>query len=150
MAAVSKYSLLFNLAQEKVDAAAERMRKAQASHESARTKLGQLHAFLAEYQQRLTAGGMRGMGVAQWQDFQRFLLRLHEAVEIQQGEVDRCVQRFMLERQSWLSERRQLKAYEKLMERERERAQKVEARREQKQTDEFASRRFWDQTHPDD
>lgn len=150
MAAASKYALLFNLAQEKVDAAAERMRQAQASHESAKSKLAQLQVFLAEYRHRLTEGGMRGMGIAQWQDFQRFLLRLDEAVQIQQGEVDRCVQRFMLERQSWLSERRQLKAYEKLMERERERAQKAEARREQKQTDEFASRQFWNQSHPDD
>lgn len=150
MAATSKYALLLNLAQEKVDAAAERMRVAQAAREAARHKLTQLNAFLAEYQQRLTSGGMRGMGIAQWQDFQRFLQRLHEAVDIQQGEVDRCVQRFLLERQSWLSERRQLKAYEKLMERERERAQKAEARLEQKRTDEFASRRFWDQTHSED
>ena len=150
MAAASKYALLRNLAQDKVDAAAERMRIAQTNQQSARVKLGQLQEFLSEYQHRLTSGGMRGMGIAQWQDFQRFLHRLQEAVEIQQGEVDRCVQRFMLERQSWLSEQRQLKAYEKLIERERMLAEKAEARRAQKQTDEFASRRFWDQTHPDD
>jgi len=52
----------------------------------------------------------------------------------------------LLERQAWQNERRQLKAYEKLMERERERESRAEAKRAQKMTDEFASRRFWDQS----
>jgi flagellar FliJ protein len=146
----SKYALLLRLAQEKLDAAADRMRRAQAQQLNAEGKLRQLNDFLHEYQDRLRNGGMQGMGIGQWRDFQRFLLRLQEAVQIQQGEVDRSTQRFLLEKQSWQDERRQLKAYEKLMERERERAEKAEARREQKRTDEFAARRFWEQTHPDD
>ncbi|MBV8047821.1 MAG: flagellar export protein FliJ [Paludibacterium sp.] len=146
----SKYALLLNLAQEKVDAAAERMRKAQASQVAAQGKLAQLKTFLQEYRQRLTDGGIRGMGIGQWQDFQRFLRRLDEAVEIQQGEVDRCMQRFMLERQAWHNERKKLKAYEKLMAREAVRLQRAENRRQQKSTDEFASRRFWDQTHSEE
>lgn len=148
--APSKYALLLHLAEEKAEAAAERMRKAQASQVAAQGKLTQLQAFLQEYRQRLTDGGVRGMGIGQWQDFQRFLLRLREAEEIQQGEVDRCVQRFMLERLAWQNERKQLKAYEKLMERERVHAQRVANRREQKATDEFASRRFWDQSQPEE
>jgi flagellar FliJ protein len=146
----SKYALLFNLAREKVDAAAERMRKAQANQVAAQGKLSQLNVFLQEYRQRLTDGGMRGMGISQWQDFQRFLRRLDEAVEIQQGEVDRCVQRFMLERQAWQNERKKLKAYEKLMAREAMRAQRAENRQLQKATDEFATRRFWDQSHTEE
>ncbi|BEV71699.1 hypothetical protein THUN1379_11810 [Paludibacterium sp. THUN1379] len=146
----SKYALLLNLAQEKVDAAADRMRKAQAAQVAAQGKLEQLQAFLQEYQHRLTHGGMQGMGIGQWQDFQRFLRRLEEAVEIQQGEVDRCVQRFLMERQAWFLERKKLKAYEKLKAREAERALRAENRRAQKITDEFASRRFWDQTHSED
>ncbi|TDR82934.1 flagellar export protein FliJ [Paludibacterium purpuratum] len=148
--AQSKYALLFNLSQEKVEACAERMRKAQASQVAAQGKLAQLQTFLQEYQQRLTSGGIRGMGITQWQDFQRFLRRLEEALEIQQGEVDRCIQRFMLERLAWQNERKKLKAYEKLMAREALRAQRAEARRMQKATDEFATRRFWDQSQPEE
>jgi len=144
--AESKYSLLLRLAGEKLDAAAERMRRAQAQHNGAESKQRQLHEFLSEYQSRLKNGGVRGMGIDQWRDFQHFLRRLQEAVEIQQGEVERCLQRFLLERQAWQNERRQLKAYEKLMERERERESRAEAKRAQKMTDEFASRRFWDQS----
>jgi flagellar FliJ protein len=146
----SKYALLLHLAEEKLDAAAERMRQAQILQTRAEAKLQQLKDFLAEYQVRLRTGGVRGMGINQWRDFQQFLLRLQEAVQIQQGELERCIQRFMLEKQMWQTERKQLKAYEKLMERERERAVRAEARREQKVTDEFAARRFWDQSHPED
>lgn len=126
------------------------MRRAQVQQNNAQNKLRQLNEFLAEYQSRLKVSGARGMGVGQWRDFQHFLRRLEEAVGVQQGEVDQSVQRFLLERQGWQNERRQVKAYEKLMERERERLQVAEARREQKQTDEFASRRFWDQTQGED
>jgi flagellar FliJ protein len=148
--AQSKYGLLFNLSQEKVDAAAERMRRAQGQYNTAQNKQTQLMAFLAEYQGRLKNGGVRGMGIGQWRDFQQFLLRLQEAVTIQQGEVERCLQRLMMERAHWQDERKKLKAYEKLIEREREAAQRAESRRAQKLTDEFASRKFWDESQGND
>ena len=41
--------------------------------------MGLLSSFCrAEYQQRLTQGGMKGMSISQWQDFQKFLLRLNK------------------------------------------------------------------------
>jgi flagellar FliJ protein len=146
----SKYALLLRLSEEKLEAAAERMRQAQAQQNNAQAKLQQLNDFLLEYQARLKTGGVHGMAIDQWRDFQHFLMRLRDAVQTQQGELERCIQRFMLEKQSWQNERKQLKAYEKLMERERERAERAEARRAQKLTDEFATRRFWDRTHPDE
>ena len=141
--AESKYALLLVLAQEKADAAARRMQLAQKGHQSAQNKLTQLTVFLDEYRQRLTSGGVRGMGIGQWQDFQRFLQRLQEAVQIQQGEQDRCLQHFLLERRAWQHERKQLKAFEKLLEREQQRALALELRREQRSMDEFAVRGFW-------
>lgn len=47
-------------------------------------------------------------------------------------------------------EYKKLKAYEKLLQREQEREARQEAKRQQKQTDEFATRRFWDRTHGGD
>ncbi|WP_028534012.1 flagellar export protein FliJ [Paludibacterium yongneupense] len=139
-----KFTLLLRLAGEKVEAAGERMRRAQALAVQAQGKMSQLDAFLSEYQQRLRDGGMRGMSISQWQDFQRFLARLQEAVQVQRGETDHAVQRFLLERQAWQDERKRLKAFEKLDEREAARLALAEARRSQKATDEFATRRFWD------
>ncbi len=145
--AESKYVLLIRLAQEKVDAAAERMRRAQNHLAQAQGKLAQLNAFVAEYRQRLCDGGMKGMSIAQWQDWRLFLTRLDDAVEIQQRDVDRATQHYVLERHGWTEARKRLKAFEKLLERENEKARLIAGRREQKVTDEFAARKFWDSSH---
>lgn len=148
--AESKYQLLIKLADEKQQAAAERMSLAQNALNQARMRLEQLDNFREEYRQRLMAGGSQGMSVIQYQDFCRFLLRLDEAMVQQKQDVDRCMQRFVLERQAWQLEYKKLKAYEKLLQREREREVLQEAKREQKRSDEFATRQFWDRTHGED
>ncbi|QEL55872.1 flagellar export protein FliJ [Chromobacterium paludis] len=148
--AESKYQLLIKLADEKQQAAAERMSLAQNALNQARMRLEQLDNFREEYRQRLMAGGSQGMSVIQYQDFCRFLLRLDEAMVQQKQDVDRCTQRFVLERQAWQLEYKKLKAYEKLLQREREREALQEAKREQKRSDEFATRQFWDRTHGED
>ncbi|WP_024301856.1 flagellar export protein FliJ [Pseudogulbenkiania sp. MAI-1] len=143
----SKYALLVRLAEEKQEAAAERMRQAQARLTEALSRLEQLDAFRNEYRQRLQQSGERGMPVAQWQDFRRFISRLDEAMHSQQAEVDRCKQTFLLARQAWNNERKQLKAFETLIEREQARQAVLESKRQQKLSDEFATRRFWDKQH---
>ncbi|WP_293761889.1 flagellar export protein FliJ [uncultured Aquitalea sp.] len=148
--AQSKYALLIRLAEEKEEAAAERMRQAQGALVKAMGRQEQLDNFRGEYRQRLTSGGMRGMSIAQWQDFQKFLARLDEAVKTQDGEVEFAKQSFIMARQAWREEHKKLKAYQKLMERENERLQLQESRRQQKMTDEFATRRFWDKSHGED
>nr|WP_276539315.1 flagellar export protein FliJ [Chromobacterium alkanivorans] len=138
------------MAEDKQKAAAERMRLAQGRLADARSRQEQLDAFRGEYRQRLTSRGAQGITALQYQDFQRFLARLDEAMVQQQGEVERCTQRFLLERQAWQHEYKKLKAYEKLLQREQERAVVREARLQQKASDEFATRRFWDSTHGED
>jgi flagellar FliJ protein len=130
--AQSKYTFLIKLAEDKQAAAAERMRQAQAKVLDAMNRQEQLENFRNEYRERLTTGGMKGMSIAQWQDFQKFLGRLDEAVRIQQGDTEFAKQRFIMERQAWRNEHKKLKAYEKLLERELEREQLAQARREQK------------------
>ncbi|MFB9157656.1 flagellar export protein FliJ [Chromobacterium violaceum] len=146
----SKYQLLIQLADERQQAAAERMGMAQSRLAESRSRLDQLDAFREEYRQRLVGGGGQGMSIVQYQDFRRFLARLDEAMIQQQQDVDRCAQRFVMERQAWQMEYKKLKAYEKLLQREQEREVRQEAKRQQKQTDEFATRRFWDRTHGGD
>ncbi|OBU88031.1 flagellar export protein FliJ [Chromobacterium subtsugae] len=145
-----KYQLLIHLAEERQQAAAERMSLAQNRLSEARARLEQLDAFREEYRHRLVGGGGKGMSIVQYQDFHRFLSRLDEAMIQQQQDLDRCTQRFVMERQAWQMEYKKLKAYEKLLQREQEREAREEARRQQKQTDEFATRQFWDRTHGED
>ncbi|POZ60480.1 flagellar export protein FliJ [Chromobacterium alticapitis] len=148
--AESKYQLLIKLADERQQAAAERMSLAQNALNQARMRLEQLDGFREEYRQRLVVSGGKGISVIQYQDFRRFLLRLDEAMAQQKQDVERCMQRFVLERQAWQHEYKKLKAYEKLLQRELEREALLESKREQKRTDEFSTRQFWDRSHGDD
>lgn len=137
---MSKFALLLRLANDRLDAAAERMRKAQQAQLQAQQMLQQLEAYIADYQQRMVHSGQAGMSIAQWQDFRLFMQKLDDAREQQQGQVELSTQRFLVEKQAWLQERRKLKSYEVLQKREEKRAALGQKRREQKTLDEFAAR----------
>ncbi|WP_174875798.1 flagellar export protein FliJ [Vogesella oryzae] len=137
---MSKFDLLLRLASDKVDAAAERMRKAQQQQLQAQQTLQQLESFIADYQQQMLQRGQAGMSVTQWSDYRLFMQKLDDAREQQQQELERSLQRFAVEKQGWLQERRKLKSYEVLQKRELRRADLAQRRREQKTLDEFSAR----------
>ncbi|SCK20978.1 flagellar export protein FliJ [Vogesella sp. LIG4] len=137
---MSKFALLLRLANDRLDAAAERMRKAQQAQLQAQQMLQQLEGFIADYQQRMLQSGQAGMSIAQWQDYRLFMQKLDDAREQQLGQVELSAQRFMVEKQAWLQERRKLKSFEVLQKREEQRAALGQKRREQKTLDEFAAR----------
>lgn len=137
---MSKFDLLIRLATDRMDAAAERMRQAQQMQQQAERTLQQIAGFIQDYQQRMVLQGQGGTSVAQWADYRLFLQKLEDAHVQQQREVERATQRFLLERQAWLQQRKQLKSYEVLQVRERERLALRQRRQEQKALDEFAAR----------
>ncbi len=138
---MSKFDLLIRLATDRLDAAADRMRKAQAAQQQAENTLLQVKGFIQDYQQRMLQQGQAGTSVAQWADFRLFMQKLDDALEQQQREVDRAMQRFLMEKQAWLQQRKQLKSYEVLQAREKARLALKQRRQEQKALDEFAARR---------
>ncbi|MFN4238766.1 MAG: flagellar export protein FliJ [Vogesella sp.] len=138
---MSKFDLLIRLANDRLDAAAERMRKAQAAQQQAENTLLQVKGFIQDYQQRMLQQGQAGTSVAQWADFRLFMQKLGDAEQQQQREVDRAMQRFLMEKQAWLQQRKQLKSYEVLQAREKVRLALKQRRQEQKALDEFAARR---------
>ena len=138
---MSKFDLLIRLATDRLDAAADRMRKAQAAQQQAENTLLQVKGFIQDYQQRMLQQGQAGTSVAQWADFRLFMQKLDDALVQQQREVDRAMQRFLMEKQAWLQQRKQLKSYEVLQEREKARLALKQRRQEQKALDEFAARR---------
>lgn len=138
---MSKFDLLIRLANDRLDAAAERMRKAQAAQQQAENTLLQVKGFIQDYQQRMLQQGQAGTSVAQWADFRLFMQKLGDAEQQQQREVDRAMQRFLMEKQAWLQQRKQLKSYEVLQAREKARLALKQRRQEQKALDEFAARR---------
>ena len=139
---VSKYELLIRLAAEKCDDAAHAMNAARQRMETARQRLQQLAQFLADYLHRRIARGEQGMSSGQWVDYQQFIERLQEAIDLQRREVDSSQTAYDKATAAWQEARKKLKALEKLQEQEKLRARLREAKREQKQTDEFAARIF--------
>lgn len=139
---VSKYELLIRLAAEKCDDAAHAMNAARQRMETARQRLQQLAQFLADYLHRRIARGEQGMSSGQWVDYQQFIERLQEAIDLQRREVDSSQIAYDKATAAWQEARKKLKALEKLQEQEELRARLREAKREQKQTDEFAARIF--------
>jgi flagellar FliJ protein len=137
---MSKFDLLIRLATDRMDAAAERMRKAQLAQQQAENTLAQVKGYIQDYQQRMLTLGQGGTTVAQWADFRLFLQKLEDAQKQQEREVERAVQRFLMEKQAWLLQRKQLKSYEVLVVREQARQALRQRRQEQKALDEFAAR----------
>ncbi|TIC81425.1 flagellar export protein FliJ [Crenobacter intestini] len=137
-----KFDFLIDLAQKAQQQAADRMQAAQVQLAAQEERLAQVDAFIADYQGRLVDAGRGGMGVERYLDFRAFLGKLTDARQTQEREVDRARQRFVLEREAWLAQRRKLKAYQTLAEREAARGQLAQRRREQKLVDEFATRNF--------
>ncbi|MGL6070828.1 flagellar export protein FliJ [Craterilacuibacter sp.] len=142
---MSQFELLVRLATQTVDAAADAMRAAQQQQEGQQARLAQLDGFIGDYRARLLVQGGSGMGVEQWLDFRAFLAKLDGARETQQREVDRAVQRYLLAREAWLAERKKLKAYQVLLEREAAKLALKARKQEQKLVDEFAMRKYREQ-----
>lgn len=140
MAKRGKFDLLIKLAEDRLDAAALRMKQAQQAQQQAESTLQQVDAFVADYQQRVLGMAQRGLGIDQWKDARLFLAKLDDAKVQQQNELERCLQRFLLEKQAWLAQRKQLKSYQVLQERETLRLAQRQQKTEQKQMDEFAAR----------
>lgn len=142
---MSQFELLVRLATQTVDAAADTMRAAQQQQEGQQARLAQLDGFIGDYRARLMTQGGCGMGVEQWLDFRAFLAKLDDARKTQQLEVDRAVQRYLLAREAWLAERKKLKAYHLLLEREVAKQALKARKQEQKLVDEFAMRKYREQ-----
>lgn len=122
--------------------------------EQATRQLGQLIAgekqdearlqLLVQYRQEyhalfLEAAG-KGLAPGSWQNFQKFLAKLDEAVEQARTMANSARQRTAAGQKNWLDKRGKVKAYDTLAQRFRARIAYEESRHEQKQADEHAAR----------
>ncbi|MEW6513298.1 MAG: flagellar export protein FliJ [Pseudomonadota bacterium] len=131
--------------------------------EQATRQLGQLIAgekqdearlqLLVQYRQEyhalfLEAAG-KGLDPASWQNYQKFLAKLDEAVEQARTMAMTAKNRTAAGQKNWLDKRGKVKAYDTLAQRFRARIAYEESRYEQKQADEHAAR-FLDKVGKDE
>ena len=133
---------LLDLAQERVDAAAQHLALLKARWQAQEEKLQQLAAYQEEYRQRLADTLLQGVEVLRMQDFQVFLKKLELAIRQQKVEVQSAQFTWEECQRAWLEERRKLKTFDILRERYLKGESQREYRLDQRDQDEFARNSF--------
>ena len=129
---------LLDLANERVDAAGQRLALIKLRWQSQQEKLQQLLAYQDEYRQRLADALLQGVEMLRMQDFHVFLKKLELAIRQQRIDVQNAQLSWEECQRAWLEERRKLKTFEILRERYLKGEGQREYRLDQREQDEFA------------
>jgi flagellar FliJ protein len=131
---------LIGLAQDDVDAAAQRLGRAQREANDARAQFDSLVQYRDEYHTRFTSTAQSGMPAGNMRNFQAFIDTLDAAIEQQRKLMNAANARVEAAKPDWQRQKQKLGSYEVLQARgEAAQAQQM-ARREQRDADEFAAR----------
>ncbi|MEO0317351.1 MAG: hypothetical protein RL404_1028 [Pseudomonadota bacterium] len=131
---------LVTLSTKESEAAAISLGKAIVAREDAHQRLTMLHQLRAEYAQKLQAHMVAGVTFAACQNFQRFLLKIDDAIAGQAAIEAAAATQAELSRQYWQAKQREGQTWELLVERADRDAQRKAATQERKANDEFAAR----------
>ena len=129
---------LLDLANDRVDAATQRLAQLKQRWQAQEDKLNQLFSFQDEYRQRLADTLAHGVDMARMRDFQVFLQKLDLAIRQQRIEVQHAKFSWEECQIAWLEERRKLKTFDILKERHLHGETHRENRLEQRDQDEYA------------
>lgn len=133
---------LHALAQDRVEAATQRLAMLKTHWQQQEAKLRQLEQFRGEYQCRLADAIRGGMDMTRMRDFQVFIGKIETAIRQQNAEVARAKQHWEDGQRAWLEERRKLKTYDVLKDRHVKAEQVREGRVEQRELDEHARKGY--------
>jgi flagellar protein FliJ len=136
----SPLQTLIGLAQDDLDAATQKLGRAQREKSEIETQLQSLIDYREEYHTRFTESARQGMAAGNVRNFQAFIDTLDTAIEQQRRLVAQANTRLEAARPEWQRSKQKLGSYEVLQARQDETAARVEARREQRDSDEHAAR----------
>jgi flagellar protein FliJ len=131
---------LIGLAQDEVDAAAQRLGRAQRERNDVQAQLDALVQYRDEYYARFTASAQSGMPAGNMRNFQAFIDTLDAAIGQQRNLLVTASARVEAAKPDWQRQKQKLGSYEVLQARGEAAEAKVAARREQRDADEFAAR----------
>lgn len=132
---------LLDLMQNRADEATRSLGKLISAEKDARMRLEMLQQYRQEYADKLYGHAQQGVSQQEWSNFQEFLGRLDEAIDVQTRAVQESVQRTANGQSFWLEQRNRLKAIDTLSERHQSTERYLANRQEQKQSDEFSARK---------
>lgn len=131
---------LIGLAQDDVDAAAQRLGRVQRERSEVEAQLDSLVQYRDEYHRRFTATAQSGMPAGNMRNFQAFIDTLDAAIQQQRGLLATATARVEAAKPDWQRQKQKLGSYEVLKARGDAAEAKQSARREQRDADEHAAR----------
>ncbi|TAM08324.1 MAG: flagella biosynthesis chaperone FliJ [Paraburkholderia sp.] len=131
---------LIGLAQDEVDAAAQRLGRLQRERGEVEKQLQALITYRDEYHTRFTETARQGMAAGNVRNFQAFIDTLDAAIDQQRRLLDQATTRVEAAKPEWQRCKQKLGSYEVLQTRQDQVAARKEARREQRDSDEYAAR----------
>ncbi|MFT4068996.1 flagellar export protein FliJ [Paraburkholderia sp.] len=131
---------LIGLAQDDVDAAAQRLGRAQRERNDVAAQLEALVQYRDEYHARFTESAQSGMPAGNMRNFQAFIDTLDAAIEQQRNLLAAATARVEAAKPDWQRQKQKLGSYEVLQARGEAAEAKVAARRDQRDADEYAAR----------
>ncbi|CAE6686093.1 Flagellar FliJ protein [Paraburkholderia domus] len=131
---------LIGLAQDDVDAAAQRLGRAQRERNDVQSQLDALVQYRDEYHARFTATAQTGMPAGNMRNFQAFIDTLDAAIEQQRNLLVTANARVETAKPDWQRQKQKLGSYEVLRTRGEAAEAKTVARRDQRDSDEHAAR----------
>jgi len=131
---------LIGLAQDDVDAAAQRLGRAQRERNDVAAQLDALVQYRDEYHARFTESAKSGMPAGNMRNFQAFIDTLDAAIEQQRNLLAAANARVEAAKPDWQRQKQKLGSYEVLQARGEAADAKIAARRDQRDADEYAAR----------
>lgn len=136
----SPLQTLIGLAQDDVDAAAQRLGRTQRERTEIEKQLQALIEYRNEYHTRFTESAREGMAAGSVRNFHAFVSTLDSAIEQQRRLLEQATARLEAAKPEWQRCKQKLGSFEVLQARQDDVAARKEARREQRDADEHAAR----------
>ena len=131
---------VLDLMQIRADEATRDLARLISIEKDAKAKLEMLQQYRDEYAARFRESAQKGLTQREWHNFQQFLNRLDEAIDLQRKTVTTQTRNTAAGQSQWQQQRKKLKAFDTLSERHFASENARELKKEQKVQDEFAAR----------
>lgn len=127
---------LMTLAAHDNESASRRLGQLNIQQQSAQQKLDTLLEYRRDYQNQMQQGIQLGMTPSELRNFQQFLYKLDEAINLQRNQLENSKVSTQIGRDEFYKTQRKLKSYDTLRQRHIETQKKIEEKSEQKALDE--------------
>ncbi len=131
---------VLDLMQIRTDDATRNLARLIAHEKDAKAKLDMLQQYRDEYAARFRESAQKGLTQREWHNFQQFLNRLDEAIDVQRKTVATQIRNTAAGQVQWQQQKKKLQAFDTLSDRHFASENARELKKEQKVQDEFAAR----------